>query len=454
MRRIILIYLFLIIPAIVYPQDSHNWNIPYGTYSTLLGGAVIGSAYDLSASYYNPGMLSIYNDPGLVIGAQLYNLTKLKIDYESEKNSDLTKNSITPIPGFIAGRIGKDSSASNSFTYSLLGRQLYSTLLEQKFDYKDNSTNRYYDLYINQDIREQWGGFTYSRKLNENSGFGITTYISYRSQDLRYDYSNTGNENNSIKPAFQQKGQYYYWNVSALFKAGYAFKKGPLTTGVTITTPNINILGSGEVYSFKSITGIDSLNLLETNYQDGLKSRHENSFAVGFGFGYDFNSFRLHTSLEWFNAVKPYKTLDAQTFQGQSNGKTIMPEVIASTNSIINYGFGLELFPKSKNQLYLSFNTDNSTIGGSGNSPMLITNYNLKHISAGSIFESSGIKFSLGLAFAWGDKEVESSKSQNSENLITNSNTVLSYRQVSLLFGITFPGKKMGTEREIPIGRR
>ena len=35
-------------------QDTQYWNIQYGTRSTLLGGAVIGSVADLSATYYNP----------------------------------------------------------------------------------------------------------------------------------------------------------------------------------------------------------------------------------------------------------------------------------------------------------------------------------------------------------------------------------------------------------------
>jgi hypothetical protein len=36
-------------------QDSQWWTNQYGNRARLLGGAVIGSARDLSAVYYNPG---------------------------------------------------------------------------------------------------------------------------------------------------------------------------------------------------------------------------------------------------------------------------------------------------------------------------------------------------------------------------------------------------------------
>ena len=337
----------------------------------------------------------------------MYNFTKLRIDYERDKNKDLGKNSITPIPGFIAGRLGGDSTASNMFTYSFLGRNVYSTILEHRFNYQENNDNRNYELYVNQDIKEQWGGVSFSHKVNKNFGFGITGYLSYRTQDIRYEYSNNGTDNSVMTKSVFEKGQLYYYNVSSLFKVGAAYQNGPFTAGLTLTTPNVKIMGSGEVYSFKSITGADSLNMLESDYQESLSSRYENSFALGGGFSYDFNTFALHTSVEWYNAVKPYKVLNANPFIGQTSGKSIMPRVTQNLNSIVNYGIGLVLFPKSKNQLYLSYYTDNSTVGGSGKSPLLITNWDLKHISAGSIFEFYGTKVSLGLALAWGDRDLK-----------------------------------------------
>ena len=43
-------------------QDTQYWTDQYGTYGELLGGTIIGSASDLSATFYNPGALAFSTD--------------------------------------------------------------------------------------------------------------------------------------------------------------------------------------------------------------------------------------------------------------------------------------------------------------------------------------------------------------------------------------------------------
>ena len=58
-------------------QDAHYWSQQYGTKSTLLGGAVIGSVDDLSATYYNPAALALVDDPSVLLSAQAFQYRKL-----------------------------------------------------------------------------------------------------------------------------------------------------------------------------------------------------------------------------------------------------------------------------------------------------------------------------------------------------------------------------------------
>lgn len=58
-------------------QDTHYWNIQYGTRSTLLGGAVFGSVSDLSATYYNPGAIALFKDAEFILSARFTSLKKL-----------------------------------------------------------------------------------------------------------------------------------------------------------------------------------------------------------------------------------------------------------------------------------------------------------------------------------------------------------------------------------------
>ena len=58
----IITFLFIILSTQLFTQENNYWNIQYGTRSTLLGGAVIGSVSDLSATFYNPGAIALFPD--------------------------------------------------------------------------------------------------------------------------------------------------------------------------------------------------------------------------------------------------------------------------------------------------------------------------------------------------------------------------------------------------------
>ena len=81
-----IIFLFAI-PAIA--QDAHYWNIQYGTRSTLLGGAVIGSVSDLSATYYNPGAVALFEDTKFILSARVYQLETITVEDGAGNGRDL-----------------------------------------------------------------------------------------------------------------------------------------------------------------------------------------------------------------------------------------------------------------------------------------------------------------------------------------------------------------------------
>jgi len=55
MRKALLLnFVIIVLQVSSTAQENNYWSIQYGTRSTLLGGAVIGSVSDLSATFYNP----------------------------------------------------------------------------------------------------------------------------------------------------------------------------------------------------------------------------------------------------------------------------------------------------------------------------------------------------------------------------------------------------------------
>ena len=59
-------------------QDAHYWSQHYATRGVLLGGAVIGSADDLGATFYNPGLMAWVNQREVLLGSNVYEYTTVR----------------------------------------------------------------------------------------------------------------------------------------------------------------------------------------------------------------------------------------------------------------------------------------------------------------------------------------------------------------------------------------
>ena len=114
-------------------QDTQYWNIQYGTRSTLLGGAVIGSVSDLSATYYNPGALGLSRASGLLLSTGVYEGTSLTLDGSGIQKRQVSNFGFNVAPSLVAGRFPADSGAADRLAYSLLTRQQVSLDLQWRF---------------------------------------------------------------------------------------------------------------------------------------------------------------------------------------------------------------------------------------------------------------------------------------------------------------------------------
>jgi hypothetical protein len=58
-------------------QDAHYWNDQYGTRAKLVGGLVVGSLVDLSATFYNPGAIAAVEAPRLIVGTDAWEIVSI-----------------------------------------------------------------------------------------------------------------------------------------------------------------------------------------------------------------------------------------------------------------------------------------------------------------------------------------------------------------------------------------
>ena len=123
-RALLVLLLLLVLPVSTgLAQDTHYWNLAYGTRSTLLGGAVIGSVSDLSATYYNPGALGLNPAGGLILSAGVYEGNFYTLKGPDSLKTNLTSFRVNPAPSYLAGRLPSDSLIGERLTYSLITRQ-------------------------------------------------------------------------------------------------------------------------------------------------------------------------------------------------------------------------------------------------------------------------------------------------------------------------------------------
>ena len=415
MNKIIFSVFIFLFTIPIFSQDAHYWNLQYGTRSTLLGGAVIGSVSDLSATFYNPGAVALFPDRSFVLSARVYQIETLSIKDGAGAGRKLDYSTVVPSPSFVAFDFKFDFLGEDRLALSLLTRQKmdfeFTTRLIDSVDIISSSPGKENfagGISIDRNFDEIWGGITFSSKFHETVGFGVTGYLAYRSQT---------SSGQTIIQALLESGDiasltdiinYKYNNIRALLKFGMGFNLQPITLGLTITTPSINIGGSGSVGTHYFLNLVDSAaNEFDSNFQDEVPSSFKSSWAIGAGGGFKFGKFKIHLSGEWFDAVGLFTVLDTEPFISQGSGDTLTNDLTHELKSVINYGIGLDFFSSENLIISGSFVTDFSARIPGTETKLAVSSWDFYHISGGATFRVGNSDITLGLEYAFGTNNIK-----------------------------------------------
>jgi len=298
-------------------------------------------------------------------------------------------------------------------------------------------------LTLEQKYDDIWGGLTFSHKINEIIGIGTTAYLVYHNQTTNFNIVveslDTSNQISSVIAFRDLK----FNNFSLLLKSGLAVNLDPVTIGLTITTPNLNITGSGSYgyHNFVNIPTDQSQNVFESNYQDQLTASHKTSWAIGTGLAYWWKSLSLHFSAEWYNAVKNYELVTLAPLYSQSSGTTFNHEITQQLKSIINFGIGADYKLSDKFSLAGSFITDFSA-GDSNAGSGSLANGDIYHISAGSYFKVGGSEITFGLSYSFANDVINQIADIGNINpdkvKSVSSSAEVKFTRIKVLFGFIF----------------
>jgi hypothetical protein len=230
-------------------QDTHYWNLQYGTRSNLLGGTVIGSVIDMAATYYNPAALALFTTPRILLSGKVYQLNEITLNNGAELGKDLTYSKIEPAPTLFAGSFTFDWLGDNTLSYSILTRQRMNYSVEGRRGgvYETGSGEELVagELISNQELDDLWFGLTWAIKMGSNLAIGITPYLSVHDQKTyKHVYSEVLDPVGNVDAVIITR-QFEYRDIRLLAKTGFMANIDRLTMGVSLTTPTFSIQGSG-----------------------------------------------------------------------------------------------------------------------------------------------------------------------------------------------------------------
>jgi len=402
----------------LHAQDSHYWNIAYGTHATLLGGAVIGSARDLSATYYNPGLLALQREGGLLVGANVYTFQRISVSADEYRKSD--QSTLSAAPGMVAGRIPVDSTVLSGVAYSILGRQYFAADITSRltgtadiYGSPGSPQQVSSEWAFGTKLRETWLGLSLFRRLPPSLGIGLTNYVAIRTHDTRSSLIGSLLPQGGELASTSRISDVSYYHVRLLWKLGIGYELDKLSIGATVTTPSIAIMGSGTSFIHMSFSGKESLtdtartDILIGSNQEDLDAHFSNAWAVGFGLGYRFTNLQIHLSAEWYAPVHSFEILSTAPFTGQSDGKEYNNPIIYEMGSVFNAGLGLEYALSPSMSLYGSVVTDFSGIEENTANTISTTAWDLLHFSAGTMLALESFDLTLGISYSGGKETLK-----------------------------------------------
>jgi len=375
----------------------------YVTRSTLLGGAVIGRS----------------KESGLILSTGVYEGNSLTLDGSGIQKREVSSFKVDVAPSLVAGRFPGDSGAADRLAYSLLTRQRANLNLQWRFVGAQEtiagvrgSGSVSQEGAILRDLGEMWAGFTWSRPLSKVVGIGVTTYFALRTREKGASISANALTDSAGVAGLSYESNYDYYNLHLLWKAGLAVDLLPLSLGVTVTTPSVNLLGSGSAYVNTMSNGVDVNGdgipdpLFVADYQEKLSTVYRSSWAVGIGASYQLDQFRLDVTAEWYAAVSEFNIMEPCSFAGQSTGVQYQNTFSAALDPVLNFGVGIECDAGEHTSWYASVITDDSGVQTRSGTNFVVSSIDYINVTGGGMFSIGRSKITLGLGYAFGNSSI------------------------------------------------
>jgi hypothetical protein len=414
-RRYGVVLALLALAAPARAQDSNYWSSAYGTRSQLLGGVVIGSPGDISSTFYNPGALALTHSAELLLAGSAYQYQRVAVDDGSGPSKTLVSASFVTVPSLFAGEI--PILDHDRLAYAFLTRRAMNMEMNRRSTTGAEApiaspVFAAGELQLKQNLTDSWYGLTWSHKLSPNLGFGVSPFLTLRSQRTRAALLFEGEDAGGRSAVLSQSREFDFMYWALLARLGLGGVRDSLTYGVTLTTPSAGLFGGGSTnYNNTLVDQTGTIgNVMGASYEDGLKAHHKSPLGAAAGASYGWGGTRVHAAIDWNAEIARYTVLESPSFvvHKPSGDSTVTVVITDRADAVFNWGLGIESRLSHTVTGFASYHTDLSG-RNQGEAPSAsITTWDLSDVALGVSWHVMRSDFALGVTSAFGSQPTPS----------------------------------------------
>lgn len=438
---------FLCAAVAARSQDTNYWTLQYGTRGELLGGVVVGSAVDLSATYYNPGSLALVLDPSTILTATVFGMESIGVIGEDPDQDAVSSRHIGPQPSLFAGSLPM-KWFGGQMAYSVLTRQKLAFRLTERegavigFDEEGGDTLSVgREILFDQDVSETWGGVTWAKKATEHIGYGVTFYGAYRSQEFSARQTAEAIGANGYGASLLDWKDFDYWTFRMMTKLGIEADFGDFSLGIAFTSGGLPLFGSGTILVNRVVVGDTDLDGIDDSHADvtygeAVDAEYKSPTSTAVGGSYRWTDTTLHATAEYFSSVDAYSVMETPVAANSPGVTTHAAQVVDALDDVLNWGVGIERRFSEKTTAYISFITDRSANRVAGVYDISVSTWDIHHLNGGVAFTLLGTDLTLGGGFAWGKAPLNATSDSEGSLPPAAQPSEVSYSRIKAILGL------------------
>lgn len=443
----------ILISSLLFGQQGNYKYNQYGNRSILLTGNVTGSVTDIGLTYYNPARLSLIENNGFAFNARAYQYNQINIDPLITDGDPVSRGTFTGVPSLVGGTF---SLFNQRFAYVFLSKyrvnrdifSTYSQLNNRILDEFPDAEAYLLKTSVANDIRDDWYGLSWAKKLNDKLSLGISlfgSYYKYRgiraySQDFQFTSEQVSSE--QFQYSFDQRSYGFHVKIGA----DYRFEKVDL--GININLPYLEVASSGSYgLSLVKAGTQDNTDLLYDFESESITARRRVPYGVSVGAGVKLGRSRIHLNLDFMSSLAEYSRLDIPELD--INGQPVEVIFNEKRRFVANFGIGGELYIEENFSALFGFSTDFDSLGGetnyfdleTTNADELSAGTNYFHLSGGVNWKFKWASLIFGLTYTRGTNSISISDNDFIEppEIGVADNSKITASRVQFVIGFEIP---------------